>query len=73
MGERGTEEGKEGEVGGRDTCGREEDTRAFKDVIPAVMCMRYCKSDEVHKHANKGDYFSLGTLLSTIVFSQDYA
>ena len=42
MGERGTEEGKEGETGGRDTRRTEKDTRAIKDVIPAVMCMRYC-------------------------------
>ena len=41
MGERGTEEGKDGEAEGRDTyMGKENDTRAIKDVILAVMCMR---------------------------------
>ena len=40
MGERGIKEGKEGEAGGRDTCGREEDTRTIKDVIPATSIIR---------------------------------
>ena len=42
MGKRGTEEGKEGEAEGRNTWGTEKDTRALKEVIPGVMCMRYC-------------------------------
>ena len=59
---------QEGEIHGGQRKIPEQLRMSYRQYVHEVLCA----SDESHKHANKGDYFSLDTFLSTIVFSQDY-
>ena len=61
---------QEGEIHGEQRKIPEHLRMSYRQYVHEVLLA--CDSDESHKHANKGDYFSLDTFLSTIVISQDY-